>query len=160
MSASVSVRASLNIGQNLPAIGDLLEQLNFILTDPTPGGLLQKKQQVEDYIDMASAELERVQNEFSVIKAQMDVLISLLTGLTSALKVSGVALVEFSGSTYGEVLDQLSQKADVGEPQPRANPAYGVMLVANTPNAAYALQTLLGVGRAIKAPWDTTPPGS
>ncbi len=156
MSTVVSVRASLNLGANIPAIGDLLEQLNFILTDPTPGGLLAKKADVQSYIDMASAELERVQNEFSVIKGQMDVLVSLLTGLTSALSVGGVALVEFSGDNYGDVLAQLGQRADVGEPQPRANPTYGVMLVANTPNAAYALQTLLGVGRAVQAPWDTT----
>lgn len=154
MSAEVNIRAQMTLGEHLPSFQTLLENLNYILTDKTPGGLLDRKEEFKRYIEMAEQELGRVQAEFGALKGQVDVLTTLLTSLTENLQKTGVALIEFGGDSYGEVLTELGRKADLGEPVPRANAAYGVVLIANTASGAHAMQTLLGVGRAIAAPWD------
>lgn len=154
MSATINVVAQRTLGQHLPNIGTLLEQLSFALTDPSPGGISSRKEELQGMLEAAEQEVVRVREEISTISSSLDTLHGLITTLTDQLGKSGVALVTVSGGTYDEVLSGLRDRAGREEPFGLGQAVYGVLLLTATPDGAGALRTILGVGNALKAPWE------
>ncbi|WP_162393941.1 hypothetical protein [Deinococcus kurensis] len=158
MSAQVIQRLEGRLGDHLPTFQDTLDQIDALLRDPSPGSITARKAEAQQYLTQMAEELTRRRTEVQQLSSQLSFLKQMLDTLVAQLNMTGVAMVEFSGDTYAEVLAELQTKAGNGQPFPPAQSVYGVMLLASSANTAAALQTLLGAGQAVRAPFQSAPP--
>jgi hypothetical protein len=146
--ATVKVKRQ-TMGQAVPALNDVVNLLGGLMTDPSPGGLLDLKTRADNILEQVQSQIDTLAAEKGNLENQLSSLTLMLQTLTGALSASGVASVEFSGD-YAEVINQLGTKGN--EIAPVNGKVYGLMLVASTGEADRALSAIIGIGRTLKLP--------
>lgn len=137
---------SAPLGDHLQPISDLLSQLSHLLTDPSPGSLTARKDELLAQRDQFRAIYQEAEEQVAVLTGVTGILEQLVNTLTAQLGGAAVTKVEISGQ-LPEVLAELQGRSDLA---PAGAPVYGVLLLASTPNGAQALQTLLGLGAQLQ----------
>jgi hypothetical protein len=139
----------LTMGDAVPALNTVVQQLGDLLTDTAPGGLLDIRTQADNIIGQVQTQIDTLKAEKGALESQVGSLTLQLQALTGAMAATGVASVEFSGS-FDLVLGAVSSRAS--EIAPNGAAVYGVMLVASTPEANLALSSILGAARTLTLP--------
>lgn len=146
MSASITItRATL--GQQVPAIADVMTQLSNLLDDPTPGGLKDLQNQASSLISQVTSEIDRLQARYETLMGHINMIQTLVDSVGGALGEAGVARAEFSGD-WAEVIAALEDRK--GELAGDAQQVYGMLFLASTPGADRALSALAGLSRTLK----------
>lgn len=137
------------IGQHLQPLSELLEQMQFMLTDPAPGSITAVKNEVLGQVDQMQNLLNEARSRADQLLSVTDLLEQQINSLISQLTSASVTKVEISGDA-ATVMSQLQAQL----PQIASGHVYGVMFLADVPNAQQAIGTLLGLARQLNPTGD------
>ena len=136
---------SAQLGDHLGGLRDLTQQLSDLLTNPAPGGIVAKRDELMGMIEQAQQLVSESTAQLETLNGLTSLLTQHLSTLIGALGTAGVTKITFSGpaqTVAGEHAQALAQAATGAQ-------LHGFTLVATNPSAKDALSGLIGVAESL-----------
>lgn len=132
------------LGEHFRPFSDLLEQMQHLLTDPSPGGVTAYKDELIAQVDQLQSLVTEAQEKVNAVTSAVDMLSQLANTLTNQLQHASVTKVEVQG-TLPEILGEVAAGVSV----PEGQKVYGVLLLAALPDAQQAISSVLGIAQKL-----------
>lgn len=142
--ATVQV-TSAQLGEHLGGVRDLVQQLGDLLSNPAPGGIVARREELLGMIQQAQQLVSEAESQLETINGLTGLLTQHLSTLVGALETSGVTRVTFSGPAATVRAEHAAAMGGIGG----SGVLHGFTLVAATPDARQALAGIVGVGEAL-----------
>lgn len=134
-----------NLGNHLGGLRDLTQQLGDLLSSPAPGGIVAKRDELLGMISQAQQLVDEATGQLNELEGLTGLLTQYFSTILGALGQVGITKIEFTG----DVGTVSAEHAQAMQQSAGGAVVYGFTIMAATPDAQKALDSLLGTGKAI-----------